>query len=143
MKSASGDCTNRKQQGSQRETRAGYAGWQRRGNLDQGTPGGDTFADNAASENPSLLDIAKAAKAAVPAQVAINHLHTEMEPPVLRVSSDKLLEETGFSPRISLEQGMIELYIALKGQRTEPSLTTNTENVYARKPGNGSRKVSS
>ena len=52
-------------------------------------------------------------------------------PETLMVSSAKLLKRTGFVPRITLEQGMMELYIALKGHRIEPSATTNTEKVYS------------
>lgn len=93
---------------------------------------------NVASENLSLKDITKAAQSAVPGKVPVNHLHAESEPPTLKVSAGKLAQHTGFAPRITLEQGMMELYIALKGNRIEPSVTSNTAKVYAAVFANGS-----
>ncbi|MEM7427633.1 MAG: SDR family oxidoreductase [Pseudomonadota bacterium] len=91
--------------------------------------GGEIF--NAASENKSVNEVVAAACAVLPKPVSVSRTEAEPGRPVQPVVFQKLLERTDFSPRITLEQGMLELYIALKGGRTEPSPVTHTEKHYA------------
>ncbi len=85
---------------------------------------------NAASENKSVREVAEAAEAALPKQLAIGHLPVETEPPIQTVATTKLSEHTGFEPRITLEQGMMEIYIALQGGRIEPSVSAHTAKLH-------------
>lgn len=50
--------------------------------------------------------------------------------PESTVSLDTLGKATGFSPRITIDQGLLEVLIALKGVRTHVDETTNTAKFY-------------
>ena len=51
-------------------------------------------------------------------------------PHALDMSVPAFQDATGFSPRITLDQGLLEVFIALKGGRTQLGETTNTAKFY-------------
>ncbi len=85
---------------------------------------------NLGSANLTFADMAEQANQVFPDKVSFDYAPSTETFPEAKVSFDALSNSTEFSPRISLDQGMMEVLIALKGGRTELDETTNTAKFY-------------
>ena len=83
------------------------------------------------SENITVAKLAKTIATTLPEGAATTYVHSEEIFPEHKVSFEKFKNHIGFEPRISIDQGIMELYIALKGKRVEPTINTHTQKVYA------------
>lgn len=66
----------------------------------------------------------------LPFQVEIEHEPNTEEKPDYRLSTKAVKKALGFTPEITIEQGIMEVFIALATTRTYPSSTTRTVDVY-------------
>jgi nucleoside-diphosphate-sugar epimerase len=80
--------------------------------------------------NFSVKDIAQRIQSTLPFHVEVAHEPGEGEKRDYRASAKKAKKAFGFTPEITLEQGIMEVYIALATTRTYPSSTTKTADVY-------------
>ncbi len=85
---------------------------------------------NLGGQSLSFSDIVEQANQVFPDKVSFDYAPSTETYPEAHVSFDALTKCTGFSPRISLDQGLMEVLIALKGGRTELSETANTAKFY-------------
>jgi len=89
---------------------------------------GEAF--NLALGNFSIKEIAQRVQATLPFQVEVVHQADGGEKRDYRINTRKARRAFGFTPEITLEQGIMEVFIALATTRTYPSSTTKTVDVY-------------
>jgi nucleoside-diphosphate-sugar epimerase len=85
---------------------------------------------NLVLDNFSIKEIAQRVQSTLPFQVDIAHEAATTEKRDYRVSGKKAKKAFGFSPEITVEQGIMEVFIALATTRTYPSSTSKTVDVY-------------
>ena len=85
---------------------------------------------NLASQSLSFEQLAQFAHEVLPQKVDFQFVASTEIYPEATVSGDALKAHTEFSPKISVDQGMLEVFIALKGGRSEVDETTNTAKFY-------------
>lgn len=85
---------------------------------------------NLALGNFSIKEIAQRIQGTLPFQVEVVHETGEGEKKDYRVTTKKAKKAFGFTPEITIEQGIMEVFIALATTRTYPSSTTRTVDVY-------------
>lgn len=85
---------------------------------------------NLVLDNFSVREVAQRVQSTLPFQVDIAHEAGNPDKRDYRVSGKKAKKTFGFSPEITLEQGIMEVFIALATTRTYPSSTTKTVDVY-------------
>lgn len=86
---------------------------------------------NVGGQNLSVSELAKTIASNLPEGAKTTYLHSDELYPTHKVSFDKIKSDLGFEPRISIAQGVMELHIALKGNRVEPTINTHTQKLYA------------
>jgi nucleoside-diphosphate-sugar epimerase len=85
---------------------------------------------NLALGNFSIKELAQRVQKTLPFQVQIEHEPSTGEKADYRVATGKVNNALGFTPEITIEQGIMEVFIALATTRTYPSSTTRTVDVY-------------
>ena len=85
---------------------------------------------NLVLDNFSIKEIAQRVQSTLPFQVDIAHETAATEKRDYRASGKKAKKTFGFAPEITLEQGIMEVFIALATTRTYPSSTSKTVDVY-------------
>jgi nucleoside-diphosphate-sugar epimerase len=85
---------------------------------------------NLVLDNFSIKEIAQRVQSTLPFQVDIAHEAATTAKRDYRVSGKKAKKAFGFSPEITVEQGIMEVFIALATTRTYPSSTSKTVDVY-------------
>jgi len=90
--------------------------------------GGQAF--NLALGNFSIREIAQRIQNTLPFQVDVAHEPSEGEKRDYRIAAKKAKRAFGFTPEITIEQGIMEVFIALATTRTYPSSTSKTVDVY-------------
>lgn len=85
---------------------------------------------NLALGNFSIKEIAQRIHTTLPFHVEVVHEASEGEKKDYRVITKKAKKAFGFTPEITIEQGIMEVFIALATTRTYPSSTTKTVEVY-------------
>jgi nucleoside-diphosphate-sugar epimerase len=85
---------------------------------------------NLALGNFSIKEITQRIQNTLPFQVEVVHEPSEEEKKDYRVTIRKAKKAFGFTPEITIEQGIMEVFIALATMRTYPSSTTRTVDVY-------------
>ena len=82
------------------------------------------------SQTLSMAELMEQAQQTFPEKLDYVFSRRDETAPEITVSLDEFQESTGFSPRITLDQGLLEVFIALKGGRTQLGETTNTARFY-------------
>ncbi|MCP5081718.1 MAG: SDR family oxidoreductase [Alphaproteobacteria bacterium] len=85
---------------------------------------------NLASQSLSFAELMEVAAEVLAEEIEFDFAASTEVYPEANVSYEALPAHTGFVPRISVDQGMLEVLIALKGGRTEPNNATNTAKFY-------------
>lgn len=80
--------------------------------------------------NFSIRDIAQRIQSTLPFHVEIAHEPGAGEKRDFRIVAKKARKAFGFTPEITLEQGIMEVFIALATTRTYPSSTSRTADLY-------------
>lgn len=95
---------------------------------DEGKVSGKAF--NVGSQCLTLADLLKEADRVFSETTDIRFAPSTETVSEAMVSFGALAECTGFMPRITVDQGLLEVLIALKGGRTQPNEATNTAKFY-------------
>jgi nucleoside-diphosphate-sugar epimerase len=85
---------------------------------------------NLALGNFSINEIAQRIQTTLPFQVDVAHEPIPGEKHDYRIVAKKAKKAFGFTPEITIEQGIMEVFIALATTRTYPSSMTKTVDVY-------------
>jgi nucleoside-diphosphate-sugar epimerase len=85
---------------------------------------------NLALGNFSVKEIAQRIQTTLPFQVDVVHEPNPGEKHDYRIVAKKAKKAFGFTPEITIEQGIMEVFIALATTRTYPSSMTKTVDVY-------------
>lgn len=85
---------------------------------------------NLASQSLSFAEIVEMASEVLGEEMQFDFAASTEVYPETNVSFEAFQAHTGFVPRISVDQGMLEVFIALKGERTEANTATNTAKFY-------------
>ena len=85
---------------------------------------------NLASQSLSFAELMETAVDVLDKEMEFDFVASTEVYPETDVSFEALQAHTGFVPRISVDQGMLEVFIALKGGRTEATMATNTARFY-------------
>jgi nucleoside-diphosphate-sugar epimerase len=85
---------------------------------------------NLALGNFSIKEISQRIQNTLPFHVEVLHEPSEGEKRDYRIIAKKAKKAFGFAPEITIEQGIMEVFIALATTRTYPSSTTKTAEVY-------------
>jgi nucleoside-diphosphate-sugar epimerase len=93
-----------------------------------GSVAGQAF--NLALGNFSIRDIVHRIQATLPFHVEVVHEPSAGEKRDYRIVAKKAKRAFGFTPEITIEQGIMEVFIALATTRTYPSSTSRTADVY-------------
>lgn len=83
-----------------------------------------------ASQTGEVSQLIAEAASALPQPLNCVRAEDALALPSVHDATPPLQEAIGFEPRITLEQGMLEVFIALKGGRVQLSETTNTAKFY-------------
>ncbi len=83
-----------------------------------------------ASQIQTLGELLGEAAALFPGKIDYVFSRPADSPHALDLSAAAFQDVTGFAPRITLDQGLLEVFIALKGGRTQLGETTNTAKFY-------------
>jgi nucleoside-diphosphate-sugar epimerase len=85
---------------------------------------------NLALGNLSVKELAERVQKTLPFQVEIEHEPATHEPVDYRLATSAIKTALDFTPEVTIEQGIMEVFIALATTRTYPSSTTRTVDVY-------------
>ncbi|MEM1199458.1 MAG: SDR family oxidoreductase, partial [Pseudomonadota bacterium] len=94
----------------------------------EGEMSGQVF--TVASQVQTLQELLAQAAEIFPGKIDYVFSRPSDSPHALDMSVPAFQDATGFSPRITLDQGLLEVFIALKGGRTQLGDTTNTAKFY-------------
>lgn len=85
---------------------------------------------NLAAGNVTIREIAEKVQKTLPLNIAVDFQPSAGVQRDFRVDTRKLSKILDFKPEVTLEQGIMEVFIALTTLRTYPSFTTRTMEVY-------------
>jgi nucleoside-diphosphate-sugar epimerase len=85
---------------------------------------------NLALDNFTIKEIAQRIQSTLPFHVDVVHEANGGEKRDYRIAAKKAKRAFGFTPEITVEQGIMEVFIALATMRTYPSSTSKTVDVY-------------